>query len=268
MESTGGHTLHSMRPCVPTSQPTGQTNSHGQLAWSGAGQIGCLWDPGHEHRLGPTRLWRCQSSALLPSSSSIPPLHPPTSSPQLPSLPHPPYPSTSCSTVLGQPLASPSLLLHSQVLHPKTFTSPSPFLLPLLFPALPPLPVSPPLSHSHLLPLYPSSCTLLSSASIFHPSLLPPPASSLPCFMFSSGSGVEALRLLTGTRAPLAAAHSLLGARRGLQILAVVQYWGLSITSARKDGVTHPGASVPKESTRDKVMLLPIRPLAAQAVSP
>ena len=88
-------------------------NSHGQLAWSGAGQTGCLWDPGHEHRLGPTGLWRCQSSALLPSSSSIhsPPLHPPTSSPQLPSLPHPPYPSTSCSTVLGQPLASPSLLL-------------------------------------------------------------------------------------------------------------------------------------------------------------
>lgn len=179
--------------------------------------------------------------------------------------------SLSLHQLLYSPRAAPSFTLpppHSQVPHPRTFTSPSPFLLLLLFPALPPLPVSPPLSHSHLLPLYPSSYTLLSSASIFHLSPLPPPVSSLPCFMLSSGSGVEALRLLTGTRAPLAAAHSLLGARRGLQILAVFQYWGLSIISARKDGVTHPGASVPKESTRNEVMLLPIRPLAARAMSP
>lgn len=63
--------------------------------------------------------------------------------------------------------------------------------------------------------------------------------------MLSSGPGVEAETPHRDTT-PLAAAHSLLGARRGLQVLAVVQYWGLSITSSRKDGVTHRGPLSPK----------------------
>lgn len=189
----------------PHPQPTGQANSRGQLAWSGAGQTGCLWDPGHEHRLGPTRLWRCQSSALLPSSFSIhtPPLHPPTSSPQLPSLLHPPYPSISCYPVLGQPLASPFLLLHSpQLPHPQTFTSPSTSAtLPPPTPVsctsssyclTPSVPFPPPPSRSILL----YSCSLLpSSIHLFY--LLLHPLSPPSCFPLGQA---WKLRLLTGTR--------------------------------------------------------------------
>lgn len=198
MERMGDSALHRVRPWVPTPQPTGHTNSRGQPARSGAGQTECLWDPGHGHRLEPTGLWRCQSSALLPSSSSI---HTPT-----PASPHL-FPSASIASPSSLPLhqllysprpapapSSSSILHMSPTPRPSPHHPPQPpVLLPLLLPAslplLLPLYVSCTSSSSclnssvpfTLLPLYPSSCTLLSSASIFHPSSLLHPLSPPSC---------------------------------------------------------------------------------------
>ena len=215
-----------------------------------------------------------------PPPSTLPPLHAPPlplSFHRFSILPTPPS-----AAVQSSASPSPFLLLHSpQVPHPQTLTSPSTSATrPPPTPAsCQPPPPPPPLCFLHFLlflsqllcPIHtPPSISILlySSVLCLHLPSISSPASSLPSFVLSSGSGVEALRLLTGTWAPLAAAHSLLGAPKALQILAVVQYWGFSITSARKAGVTHPGASVPKESRRDEMMLLPIRPLAARDVFP
>lgn len=243
MESTRGLHLHSVSniPHPPAHRPSELTR--GQLAWSRAGQTGCLriqdtntgLDPpgsGDAKALpfsphpSPSTLHPCIPH-LFPSASSTAPSSLPSISyypvtrpaPRF-TLPPPPFSTTPSPPDLHLPIH----LSHPSSSTPVSCTSSSYCLTPSV--------------PFRLLPLDPSSC-LLPSASIFHPSLLPPPASSLPSFVLSSGPGVKWDSLTEDT------AHSGCSplppwSQEGTASPGCCSVLGLSIITSRKDGVCPP----------------------------
>lgn len=184
MESTRGPALHSVRPCVPT-PPSPQAKRTHVASLPGLGQDRQDASGIQDTNTGLDPPGSGDAKALPfsphPSPSTLHPCIPPPlplSFHHYSILPTPPSAAIQSSASPSLHPSSSSILHNSLTPRPSPPHPPQPpFLLPLLFPALPPLTVSRPLSHSRLLPLDPSSCTL---ALCFH---LPSISSTSSCIL-------------------------------------------------------------------------------------